>query len=106
MITAGEALQLDSAKLTEAEIEAANKLEGTIEEFVRKEMKFYGCTFDGKETDPNVLAEVNRRLKAAGYTPEWKYLIQQHPLNAAKSQVIGFQVLLTPGDAAYRTTLS
>jgi hypothetical protein len=99
---AAEALLLPSARLTDDERAAVDKLEKAIDEHVHKSMAYRGVDFTGKETNLNVLAEVNQRLKDAGYTLEWKYLVERHQLNAALTKMVGFQLVLGPSDEAYR----
>ena len=96
MIPAIEALALGTAQLTDEEVELANKLEATISEHVRENMRRNGCELETKETNPIVIAEVDYRLKVAGYVPEWRQFIKQHPLNKAINQCVGFGLFLAP----------
>ncbi len=106
MIPASEALQLNTAKLTDEERAAADRLEAMIEEQVRKSMAYRGVDIEGKETNRNVLAAVNFRLIAAGYNAQWQIVMDQHPLNRAIQNVVGFKLALSPSTEAYRSTLS
>jgi hypothetical protein len=103
MIPAVEALKLSCAQLTPEESAAVGKLETEIEEHIRKSMARRGCEFDTKETNGNVISEVNQRLKAVGYNPQWQPLIQRHKLNAATQEHIGFRLTLAPNDESYRS---
>ena len=101
MIAAKEALRLPSAQLSATEVEDANKLEAQIEESVIKSMERRGCDLTTNVTNGNVIAEVNQRLKRAGYLPQWRALVEKHKLDAAVQQHVGFQLSLSPSDDAY-----
>ena len=103
MIPASEALNLSCAQLTVEETAAANALEAFIEEHVRQHMARRGCELAVKETNANVIAEVNQRLKWAGYIPQWQALVERNKFNAATQQHVGFQLSLGPTDESYRT---
>ena len=103
MIPAIEALRLPNAQLTVEEIAAADALEAFIEDHVRKNMARRGCELAVKETNANIIAEVNQRLKAAGYLPQWQALVERNKFNAATQQHVGFQLALGPTDESYRT---
>lgn len=103
MIPATEALRLPSAQLSVDEIAAADALEAEIEAHVSKFMERRGCDFVVKETRNNVIAEINQRLKTAGYQFQWQPLVEQHPLNKAVQKHVGFRLTLAPNDEAYRT---
>ena len=101
MISAVDALRLPSAQLSEEERAGADKLEIEIEIHIRKFMERRGCDFETKETRGNVIAEINQRLKAAGYVPQWKPLLERHKLNNAAVTHVGFGLSLAPSDPAY-----
>src|SRR6185369_16494049 len=98
-----EALQLPTASLTDEQHRAADKLEKEIEDYVRKNMSFRGVDYEGKETSADVLAAVNHRLVAAGYNAQWKLIANEHPLNKAISQIVGFKLSLAPNADAYKS---
>jgi hypothetical protein len=102
MISAAEALSLPRAQLTAEEKAAADALESLIDENVRISMSRRGCNIEGKEFNPNVIAEVNQRLKTAGYMTNWQFVIEQNRFNKAVQQPIGFRLELFPTDEAYR----
>lgn len=102
MIRAAAALQLPAAKLTDAQRVKADRLEHELELHVRKDMEFRGVDIKIPETDGNVIAEVNQRLKAAGYAPSWQRIDQPHPLNKAVTVCAGWFLSLSPSDEAYR----
>lgn len=103
MISAAEALALSSAQLSAEELARVAELEAEIEAHIQKNMERRGTEFKGgKETNPNVLAELNQRIKSAGYAPDFKYVIEKHPLNAALTRLVGFEIGLYPTDDSYR----
>jgi hypothetical protein len=103
MIPATEALELANAKLTPQELEAADKLEAELDEFIRTKMERRGCDFTTKETNGNVIAEINQRIKRAGYAPTWHQLIERNRFNAAaEPKLVGYKVQVAPSDEAYR----
>lgn len=102
MISAVEALQLPRAQLSVEDKEAADALEIAIEAFVHDNMEWRGLQFTSKEKRPNAIAEVMQRLKAAGYETRLEFVVEQHPLNKAMQQLVGFQLSLSPSDEAYR----
>ena len=101
MIAAKEALRLPTAQLSATEVEDANKLEAEIEESVINSMERRGCDLTTSQTNGNVIAEVNQRLKRAGYLPQWRPLVEKHKLDATIQQHVGFQLSLAPSDDAY-----
>jgi hypothetical protein len=105
VISAKEALTQPSAQLTPEQLEKADTIEKTVEEHVLKFMERRGVDLEIKETDGNIIAELNQRLKAAGYLPQWKPLLQQHRLNAALQTHLGFRLSLAPSDEAYQPQL-
>ena len=103
MISAAEALALPTAALTTEELARVVELEAMIEAHVLKNMQYRGADeFKSDETNPNVLAALNQRVKEAGYVPEFKYRIEKHPLNAALTKLVGFELGLYPSNEAYR----
>jgi len=101
VITAIEALKLPTAQLTDEERIAADKLEADLEVHVRNNMKLNGVEYRTEEKNPVVIAEVNQRLKRAGWQPQWQMLAEPHKLNKAINSVIGFGLFLAPNDAAF-----
>jgi len=67
VIPAAEALTLPSAKLTSEEVEAANKLEAEMEEYIRKFMARRGCDFKTSETRTSSLRSINDSRRLAIY---------------------------------------
>jgi hypothetical protein len=102
VITAVEALQLPSAQLTDEEKAAADGLELLIEEHVRKGMGRNGVDLQVGMTNPKVIAEVNQRLKRAGWATQWSPIIERHKLNAALQNLTGFGLNLFPTDESYK----
>jgi creatinine amidohydrolase/Fe(II)-dependent formamide hydrolase-like protein len=102
VIPATEALTLPTAQLTAEEIEQANVIETTIEAAVREHMRHSGLNILVKETNSNVIAEVNQRIRKAGYTTQWQPHVEQHPLNKAVSTHTGFDLAMFPTDEIYQ----
>jgi hypothetical protein len=101
VITAIEALKLKTAQLSADDLATVDRLESQIEEHIRMHMEHRGCELSLKETNNNIIAELNQRLKEAGYATQWGALTESHPLNAAKKVVVGFHLVLAPTDEAY-----
>lgn len=101
MISAAEALRLPSAQLTSEESTASDALETAIEAHVRLKMERRGCEYTTEEKRPNVIAEVNQRLKRAGYQPQWQALVQQGKFSNNRVHM-GFSLSLAPTDEAYQ----
>jgi hypothetical protein len=101
MIASTEALMLPSAKLKEDEAAAADGLLVLIDDHVKKGMCRYGVDLETKMTNRNVIAEVNQRLRRAGWVTEWHPILEQHRLNAAVQNVTGYSLALYPKDEAY-----
>jgi hypothetical protein len=111
VIPAVEALKLEGAQLTDEQKMAADKLEAAIDTHVRANMRINGVDYATEEKDPMVIAEVNQRLKRAGWLPQWEMRLERHRLNAAAPPtLIGFGLHLAPSDDAFaealRATLS
>lgn len=102
MISAKDALKLSTAQLSPKDKEEADKLEAEIEIVVSKTMEYRGCELTVSTTNGNAIAEVNQRLKRAGYQPQWQALVEQHKLNAALQTHVGFRLSLSPNDDAYQ----
>lgn len=95
MISATDALLLSRAQLTAQEKEAAALLALEVDAFINARMERRGCTdFATKEKNSNVIAEVNQRLRKAGWNTKWM------PLHE-KTTHIGWTLDLVPSDAAY-----
>ena len=101
MISATEALSLPTAELSKECREAADKLEGQIEGIVREKMGRNGVDITTTVTHEAVIAEVNQRLRRAGWATNWQPKLEQHPLNKALTKHVGFSLNLFPSDAAY-----
>ena len=110
MIAAIDALQLPGAVLTpkqEAKLEEIDKL---IEAKVRESMNYRGVgLIKIPETDTNVLAAMDQRLKMLGWKPEW--MAKQSEIN--KAAIAHFILNLDVSDSArasfensHRTALS
>lgn len=102
MIPAEEALNLPSAQLTEDERSSIGKVLAEIEAHVRNYMQRRGVDITVAETNANVISEVNRRLRAAGYSTEWQAMVQPHPLNKALATHVGFKLAMAPSENAYK----
>ena len=110
MIRAADALKKPTAQLSAEEKAAVDAIESELEKLIDEKMEFRGVDFLSKESRPNVVAELNQRLKAAGYEPHIEMMLERHPFNAALMKLSGFKLMLAPSDAAYqearRVTLS
>ena len=105
MIAAAEALQLATAQLTPEEVADVNKLEEKIDAHVRLTMGRNGTDFkfDG-DPSPKVLAEVNVRIKQAGFNTQWEQIGEPNRFNkAAPPRIIGYVIHMSPNDESYRT---
>lgn len=102
MIPAVEALALSSAQLSDAQKTEADKLEAEIEKAVRGHMARNGLDMTVKQADPAIIAEVNQRLRAVGWSANWTPLTEEHRLNKAMRNIIGYGVSLFPSDDSYR----
>ena len=103
MIPASEALKLPSAQLTDEEKAAVERMESEIDEGVRTGMEHRGIDLNFTETNGNVIAEVNQRVKKAGFNAQWIKLVQKHKFNAALTETVGYSLSLSPTDEAYQT---
>jgi hypothetical protein len=102
VIRAEAALRLPTAQLSEEELRKADTVEREIETLVLKGMERRGVDLNIAETSSNIIAEVNQRLKQAGYNAQWQALIESHPLNKAMNKLVGFKLSLSPTDESYR----
>jgi hypothetical protein len=101
VIPAVDALQLPSALLTHEDLAAVEKLETEIEVHVRRTMGRRGPEpFKTGEVRGNIIAEVNQRLRAAGWAPVWSQLGEQSRVTG-KVTVIAYGLDLPPSDATY-----
>ena len=105
MIHATEALKLPTAQLNDADKAAVDEYEKVIEQHILKSMERRGCELklDLSEKDANVIAELNQRVKMAGYNPKWQQLVEQHPLNKAVTKTLGFLLFICPSDESYES---
>lgn len=101
MIPATEALRLPSAQLTEEERTAAEVLEKAIDTHIRQHMEWRGCQIKITEVRLNVIAEINQRLKAAGYQADWHRMAERSQVTG-EERLVGFLLVLAPLDEAYR----
>ena len=102
MIPATEALALPCAQLNDSEKDAADKFEAFIEEHIKTSMGRNGVDLTTAVTNANVVAEVNQRVRAAGWTTLWTPLVEKHRFNQAQNVHTGFKLSLFPTDEAYR----
>lgn len=102
MIRAEAALRLPTAQLNEEEIRRANIIMQEIETSVMAKMERRGVDLNIAESSSNVIAEVNQRLKRAGYNAQWQALLETHPLNKATTKHVGFKLSLSPSDESYQ----
>lgn len=101
MTPAAEALASPRARLSPEEAAAADALEASVEAHVAARMERRGCDgFRTEETRPNVVAEVNLRLVAAGWVPQWEPLARQGLVGQGPVHA-GFQLSLAPSREAY-----
>ncbi len=101
MIPAAEALRLPGARLSQEEQVAAAALLAQIEAHVRERMERRGVDYATSEVRGNVIAEVNQILRAAGWLPQWRAILEPSPLGGG-SRHTGYALALAPGDEAYR----
>jgi hypothetical protein len=105
VIPAHEALTLPTAQLTEEQRDHADKLEEQIDKAVREHMRRNGLDMQVKQADPAVIAEVNQRLRAAGWGAVWNPIVDEHRLNKALRVIVGFSLNLFPSDDAEKIHL-
>lgn len=101
MISAVEALRLPSAMLTDEERTAADRIEAELEIHVRKYMEFRGVDFKTTETRNNVIAELNQRLKAAGWSTQWQRMSRPNRLSGGAQECVGHMLFIAPTDESY-----
>lgn len=101
MISATDALRLPSAQLTGEEAAAADSLEAKIESGIRAAMERRGIDLQTNETRGNVIAEINQRLKAAGWVVQWRARVEP-PRVGLTPTLVGYDLSLAPSDEAYR----
>lgn len=98
---AADALLLARARLTAGESALAALLEKQIHEHTEKHMEYSGLHgFTTSETNGNVIAEVNRRLRRDGWFTQWMPAYSP-PTKGGKQQLTGWKLDATPLDAAY-----
>ncbi len=102
MISASEALRLPSAQLSPDESAAADALDAELDAHLREHMRRGGATFDTKEVRGPVIAEVTWRLRRAKYEVQVMAAQAASPLNPQQLRVVGYRLVLTPSDEAYR----
>jgi hypothetical protein len=104
MIEASEALGLATAQLSDEDSKLVDSIEAQLTEHIKTKMERRGVDmkFDGI-TNSNVLAEINQRLKRAGWMPTWQPLVEPHPLHQNKQRLTGYMLSLAPSDTAYAT---
>jgi hypothetical protein len=102
VITAVEALLLPTARLNLDQLKAVEKLLSQLDEATRTDMGRGGIDMNTNLNDVNVVAEVDLRLKAAGWAPQWTQMIGPHRFNAALQQIVGHRLQLRPSPDAYK----
>lgn len=102
MLTASEALRLQSAQLTEEEKTARDELLTQIKDHVISHMAFRGCEITVTETRGNVIASVTQALRSLEWQVQWQPLVQQSQLSG-KPTITGLLLHLAPSDIAYMT---
>ncbi len=96
-----DALLLPSAQLTQGEKALAALLEQQIHDHANAKMEYSGLHgFTTSETNGNVIAEVNRRLRRDGWFTQWVPSYGK-PTKEQKQQLTGWKLDATPLDAAY-----
>lgn len=102
MISAVQALRLPCAQLTPAQRDAADAVERALDAYVEKHMERRGAYgFKTRETDPNVIAEVNARLKAKGWEVQLQPDAMPSAVNPRQALHVGWKIDLAPSAAAY-----
>lgn len=98
---AADALLLARARLTDSEKALAALLEKQIHDYAETHMEYSGLHgFTTSETNGNVIAEVNRRLRRDGWFTQWVPAYSK-PTKDGKQQMTGWKLDATPLDAAY-----
>lgn len=98
---AADALLLARARLTEGEKALVALLEQQISDYAVLHMEYSGLHgFTTSETNGNVIAEVNRRLRRDGWFTQWLPAYGK-PTKEGKQQLTGWKLDATPLDAAY-----
>ena len=102
VISAAEALRLPSAAVSASDAEAAASYLADIEAYIRANMRRVGCTMpiDPTRVNPVIAAEIERRLRAAGWRAEFQKT-QVPSVLAPGKMVISYQLALAPVDEAY-----
>lgn len=102
MISAVQALRLPCAQLTPKQRDAADALDQSLSAFAEANMERRGVNgFQTRETDPNVIAEVNVRLKAAGWDVQLEPMATQSAINPRQGVHVGWKINLAPSVASY-----
>lgn len=100
MIAALEALRLERAKLSAAQRSAATELAATLDAFIRERMERRGCEFATRQTDANVVAEVIRETKAAGWSVQAQAMAEPSQFGG-QPRIVGYVLSLAPRDEVY-----
>lgn len=102
MIPAFEALALSTAQLSADDLKLVEHIEAQLVEAIKTKMERRGVDvkLDGV-TNANALAEINQRLKRAGWMPTWQPLVEPHPLHQNKQRLTGYMLSLAPSDSSY-----
>ena len=102
MITATEALRLSVAALSSSDAEAAETYLRDVERYVRENMRRVGCVMpvEPSRVNPTIAAEIERKLRAAGWKAEFQKVAREIPL-APGQKVMAYQLALAPTDEAY-----
>lgn len=102
MRTPKEALALPTAQLTADELRIVATIEASIDETIDKAMTYRGLELDLKNSNLNVIAELNQRFRNAGWITQWTPNMEQHVFNKALKTCVGFHLVLTPKDEDYQ----
>jgi hypothetical protein len=101
MRSAKEALELPTAQLTADELRIVATIESNVDEAIDKAMTYRGIELDVRNSNLNVIAELNLRYKR-GWITQWQPMFEQHVLNKAIKTCVGFHLVLTPKDEDYQ----
>ena len=100
MIAALDALRLPRAALSDAQRDAVAQLSATLDEHIRAHMERRGCELVTRVTDANVVAEVIRQARAAGWSVQAQGVAEPSPFGGPP-RVVGFALNMAPRDDVY-----
>jgi hypothetical protein len=101
VISPSEALALPTAQLTADELRIVSTIEANIDDAIRQAMAYRGIEIDIRNSNVNVIAELNLRFRNAGWITQWQAKIEGNQFNQAVKTCVGFHLTLTPKDEAY-----